>query len=96
MTLFFPDVNVWLALSVGDHSHSDDAWRWVKILPADARLVFSRFTQLGLLHLLTNSAVMGSRPLTLRQAWKVYDRWLEDPRIEFYPNRGIWTPAFAR
>ncbi len=75
-----------MALSVADHSHSDDAWRWVKILPADARLVFSRFTQLGLLRLLTNSAVMGSRPLTLRQAWKIYDRWLEDPRIEFYPE----------
>jgi len=86
MTLFFPDVNVWLALSVADHTHSDDAWRWLRVLPADARLAFGRFTHMGLLRLLTNPAVMGKRPLTLRQAWQVYDRWLGDPRVHFYPE----------
>lgn len=86
MTLFFPDVNVWLALSVADHAHSEDAWHWLKLLPGDARLAFSRFTQLGLLRLLTNAAVMGSQPLTLGEAWLVYDSWLDDPRVEFYPE----------
>ena len=40
----------------------------------------------GLLRLLTNAAVMGDQTLTLRKAWAVYDRWLEDPRVEFNPE----------
>jgi hypothetical protein len=54
--------------------------------PDDARLIFSRFTQLGLIRLLTNNAVMGDKTLTLGEAWTVYDRWLQDPRVEFYPE----------
>jgi len=42
-----------------------------------------RYTQLGILRLLSNKAIMGDETLTLRQAWSVYDRWLEDPRVEF-------------
>ena len=26
---------------------------------------------------------MGDDCLTLREAWKVYDRWLRDPKVEF-------------
>jgi uncharacterized protein len=90
MTLFFPDLNVWLALSVEGDSHNDDAWRWVNQLPRTSELVFSRYTQIGLLRLLTNATVMGEQVLTLRRAWNVYDRWLEDPRVAFYPEpRGI-------
>jgi hypothetical protein len=29
---------------------------------------------------------MGNEALTLRKAWAVYDRWLQDPRVEFYPG----------
>jgi toxin-antitoxin system PIN domain toxin len=90
MTLFFPDLNVWLALSVAGHRHSRDAWSWMKVLPQDTKLIYSRYTQIGLLRLLTNASVMGGQTLTLRRAWSVYDRWLEDPRVEFYPEpRGI-------
>jgi predicted nucleic acid-binding protein len=33
---------------------------------------------------------MGEQTLTLRKAWSVYDRWLADPRVEFYPEpRGV-------
>lgn len=33
---------------------------------------------------------MGEQTLTLRQAWEVYDRWLSDPRVEYYPEpRGL-------
>jgi len=84
MSLFFPDVNVWLALSVAEHAHSRDAWNWLKALTPDATLAFSRYTQLGILRLLTNPAVMGEHPLTLQKSWSVYDRWREDPRVEFY------------
>lgn len=86
MTLFFPDLNVWLALSVAGHSHSRDAWNWMKHLQPDARLIFSRYTQIGLLRLLTNRPVMGDQTLSLQQAWSVYDQWLKDPRVEFYPE----------
>jgi len=65
MTLFFPDLNVWLALSVNRHSHNAVAWTWLNRLPDDTRLIFSRYTQLGLLRLLTNTAVMGDQTLTL-------------------------------
>ena len=86
MTLLFFDLNVWLALSDAGNSHHQTAWAWLNRLPGDSRLIFSRYTQLGLLRLLTNKAVMGDETLTLRQAWAVYDQWIEDPRVEFYPE----------
>ncbi len=90
MTLFYPDLNVWLALSVNSHPHNAISWAWLNRLPDNDRLVISRYTQLGLLRLLTNTAVMGDQTLILRKAWGVYDRWLEDPRVEFYPEpRGV-------
>lgn len=86
MTLFFPDVNVWLALSIAGHVHSDDAWRWLRMLRPDTKLILCRYTQLGILRLLTNPAVTGTPPLTVERAWDVYDRWLQDPRVEFFPE----------
>lgn len=29
---------------------------------------------------------MGDQTLTLGGAWSVYDRWLEDPGVELYPD----------
>ena len=59
-------------------------------------LIFSRYTQLGLLRLLTNKAAMGKQTLSLKEAWEVFDRWLGDPRVKFYTlNREDWTPPFA-
>jgi predicted nucleic acid-binding protein len=90
LTSFFPDLSVWLALSVAGHSHSADAWKWLSLVPAETRLIFSRYTQVGLLRLLTNQAAMGEQTLTLQRAWGVYDRWLDDPRVELYPEpRGL-------
>ena len=42
----------------------------------------------GLLRLLATSAVMGKDVRTIGEAWKVYDRWLEDSRV------GIRQEAF--
>ena len=86
MTLFFLDVNVWIALSVSGHPHHGEASYSLHRLENDSTLVFSGFTQLGLLRLLTNTAVMSDEALTLGEAWAVYDRWLQDPRVEFYPE----------
>jgi len=94
MTLYFPDVNVWLALSVVDHTHNTVAWKWLRSLRGDVRLVFSRYTQLGVLRLLANAAVTGPHPLTLREAWNVYDQWMEDPRVDFYPEPRNIDSAF--
>jgi toxin-antitoxin system PIN domain toxin len=90
MISFFPDLNVWLALSVAAHAHNTEVWNWMGTLSKDVRLIFSRYTQVGLLRLLTNSSVMGEQTLTLKKAWDVYDQWLSDPRIEYYPEpRGL-------
>ena len=63
--------------------HSDAAWAWFS-RQEDDRFFFCRFTQLGLLRLLATSAVMGKDVRTIGEAWKLYDRWLEDSRV------GIW------
>ena len=94
MTLLFPDVNLWLALSVADHTHNSVAWRWLKLLADDRKLAISRYTQLGLLRLLTSSPVMGDQTLRLGQAWSVYDHWLEDPRVAFYAEPRNVETAF--
>jgi len=96
MTLFFLDLNVWLALSDDGHPHNAVAWAWLEGLPDDSALIFSRYTQIGLLRLLTNSAVMSGRTLTLREAWAVYDRWLQDPRVDFHPEPRNVDDGFRR
>jgi len=83
MSLYFPDLNVWLALSDGGHPHNVVARVWLDSLAPTERLLFSRYTQIGLVRLLTNTAVMGEQTLTIGQAWAVYDQWLADPQVEF-------------
>ena len=90
MISYFPDLNVWLALSIDKHMHSEEAWNWLKKLPQEAKLIFSRYTNLGLLRLLTNQSAMGEHKLTLKGAWSLYDGWLADSRVEFHPEpRGV-------
>jgi toxin-antitoxin system PIN domain toxin len=87
-TSFFPDVNVWVALSDDRHIHYPAVVKWLNMVPPDNRIVFSRHTQLGLLRLLTNRAVMGQQTLNLGTAWGVYDQWLQDPRVTFEAEPG--------
>ena len=86
MTSFFPDLNVWLALSDEPHVHNTKAWKWLNSISSQDRLIFARYTQIGLLRLLTTSAVMNENTQTLGKAWSVYDGWLEDPRVAFHPE----------
>jgi uncharacterized protein len=79
----FPDINVWVALTHGAHVHHFVAHDWFESVEDDVQLCFCRFTQLGLLRLLTAAAVMGDDVLTQRAAWRVYDRWLQDDRVSF-------------
>jgi toxin-antitoxin system PIN domain toxin len=96
MTLFFPDINVWIALSVIGHSHNLAAWEWLDRLPRDTPLIFSRYTQVGFLRLLTNQTAMGEETLTVDRAWKVYERWLDDPRVELHPEPRNIDTAFRQ
>jgi uncharacterized protein len=79
----FPDVNVWIALTLASHVHNKIAARWLEAVPPDLNICFCRITQLGFLRLLTTQAVMGNDALSQAGAWKIYDRWLEDTRIVF-------------
>lgn len=87
-TFLFPDVNVWLALAHEIHPHHKSTAEWEESLSGSDTLCFCRFTQLGLLRLLTNSAAMRQDVLTQAQAWGAYDtfvqvsgaRLIEEPR----------------
>jgi uncharacterized protein len=80
-SFLFPDINVWVALTHAGHVHHPVASDWYASLEPDVRFHFCRFTQLGVLRLLTAEAVMGEDVLKQTEAWAVYDRWMEDPRI---------------
>jgi uncharacterized protein len=82
-TSLFPDINVWVALTYEGHLHHQAAADWFATLSTDTTFAFCRFTQLGLLRLLTAEAVMRDEVMTQPQAWAAYDRWLSDPRVEF-------------
>jgi uncharacterized protein len=70
----FPDINVWLALTYEGHVHHTSAVNWFTTLSDDSGLIFCRFTQLGLLRLLTTGAIMGDEVMTQPEAWAAYDR----------------------
>jgi len=89
MTSYLIDVNVWVALTWGLHTHHESAKHWNE-KRLDARLLFCRFTMLGLLRLLTTKALMAESTLSLTEALQVYDEWLDDPRVEFlHEPRGV-------
>ena len=80
----FPDINVWIALTWDGHVHHRRAAEWFSALDEDGRVFFCRFTQLGLLRLLSSEAVMGPDDvMTQRSAWFAYDRWQADERVGF-------------
>jgi toxin-antitoxin system PIN domain toxin len=85
MTSYLIDSNVWLALSWDQHPQHHSASRWYASID-DSRLLFCRFTMLGLLRLLTNRDVMGGSTRNLGDALQLYDRWRRDPRVELAPE----------
>jgi toxin-antitoxin system PIN domain toxin len=82
-SFLFPDLNVWVALTHARHVHHPVARDWFDDLEPDVRFCFCRFTQLGLLRLLTTDAVMGDDVLNQSEAWAVYDSWRKDDRVTF-------------
>jgi toxin-antitoxin system PIN domain toxin len=95
MPSFFPDLNVWFALSVEGRLHGGSAWQWLNTLPSARKLIFCRHTHLGLLRLLTSTAAMGKRVMTIAEALEVYDAWLGDPRVVFFAEPRDMNSAIA-
>ena len=93
MKSYFPDVNVWIALTYRGHVHHPLASRWFDGLGSEP-VLFCRFTQLGFLRLLTNAHVMGGQAKSQREAWRIYDRWFTDFRIGFCAEPPQLEPAF--
>lgn len=79
--IYLPDVNLWLALSFQAHQHHPKANSWFSGLDAGSSLLFCRLTQQAFLRLATHPKVMGAEAVTLRDAWRLYDRILQDPRV---------------
>ncbi len=77
----FPDMNVWLALATPEHVHAAAARRWWD--EESGAIAFSRFTQMSFLRLMTTAAVMDGKPLSMAEAWRVYDRFYDDDRVIF-------------
>ena len=81
-SLTLPDVNVWLALAMEDHAHHRLAVRWWNDTESES-IAFCRFTQIGMMRVLTTSSAMNGKPLTMDRAWGVYDAFYKDPRVIF-------------
>ena len=69
---------------------------WIDALPGDAALYFCRFTQLGLLRLLTNTAAMGPDVMTQSQAWAAFDALVADSRNRLLNEPAGLDPIFRR
>jgi toxin-antitoxin system PIN domain toxin len=91
MNLVFPDVNVWVVLTI-KHIHQTIALDWWR--RERGSIGFCRFTQIGLLRLLTTSEVMDGKPLTMKQAWNAYDALAGDERVEFISEPPAVEKAF--
>ena len=91
----FPDVNVWLALLRADHVHRSEALRWWDTSPSRV-IALSRFTQIGILRLLTTHAAMNGKPLTMRRAWAAHDRLFNDDRVKLLPEPDDLDAMFRR
>jgi toxin-antitoxin system PIN domain toxin len=93
MKSYLADVNVWLAIAHEAHLHHQRAREWFHRLDRD-QACFCRFTQMGLLRLLTNHKVMGNRARTQRGAWKIVDDFNRNGRVQYLDEPPVVTAAF--
>jgi uncharacterized protein len=93
-SFLFPDINVWIALTYRRHIHYNSANIWLRSVPDDAALCFSRFTQLGFLRLLTTPAVMGNQVCSQTAAWENYDHWITRGNATWVEEPPTLDPVF--
>jgi uncharacterized protein len=80
--MYLPDINIWLALAFDAHVHHARAKAWFDALTSEP-CYFCRFTQQGFLRLATNPKAFGPDAVTMDGAWRLYDAFLQDPRIGY-------------
>jgi toxin-antitoxin system PIN domain toxin len=92
------DVGVWLAAVWGRHAHYPVASDWLNRQADD--LVLCRVTQMGLLRLLSNPAIMGDDSVDRSQAWRLLDQLWSDERVLWADEPGgldaVWRAISAR
>lgn len=87
------DVNVWLAAIWARHRHHATAKRWLDDEEDD--LALCRVTEMALLRLVTNPAVMDRDALTRRNAWDLVERLMTDPRVDFVTEPDGLVPIWV-
>jgi uncharacterized protein len=92
------DVGVWLAAVWGRHVHQPIATNWIG--KETDEIAFCRVTQMGLLRLLSNPAIMGEDVINRSQAWRIYDELLADERVVWAEEPAeldaVWRAISAR
>jgi uncharacterized protein len=92
------DIGVWLAAVWGRHVHHPVAADWFGREADD--IVFCRITQMGLLRLLSNPAIMGDDAINRSQAWRTYDHLWADERVLWADEPAeldaVWRTISAR
>ena len=87
------DVNVWLAAAWARHSHHGVAKTWLD--QEDDELAFCRVTQMALLRLITNPALVGRDVLSRRQGWELVEQLMTDARVRFLPEPDALVPLWV-
>ena len=87
------DVNVWLAAAWARHRHHGAVRRWMD--DEDDHLALCRVTQMALLRLTTNPAVMDGDALTRRGAWEIVEHLTTDPRVAFLAEPDGLVPIWV-
>ena len=75
-------MNVWVAIAHEAHIHHHHAREWFHQLDRN-QVWFCRFTQMGLLRLLTNHNVMGDRARTQNGAWDIVDQFNRNGHVQY-------------
>lgn len=75
------DLVAWVALLYDGHIHHGVAKAWVDKQTED--LLLCRVTQLGILRMMSNAAVMGEDVVTRAEAWRAVDQLLSDERVRW-------------
>jgi hypothetical protein len=92
------DVGVWLAAAWGRHVHHPSVAAWFE--QQSQSFVLCRVTQMSLLRLLSNSAVMGSDVVARSAAWNVVDEFRADSRVVWADEplhlEPVWRALSAR
>lgn len=92
------DVGVWLAAVWGRHAHHHVTADWFG--GQEDGLLFCRTTQMGLLRLLSNRAIMGEDTVNRSAAWRVFDQLWADERVLWADEPAeldaVWRTLSAR